>query len=74
MMVMCSGTLTTTMTVTMALSSMGLAAALDQNAVVLPLLLIPIDRVRVFGFATVAQEHPQSQMSFRQMPIMPCVT
>ena len=59
----CSGTSITTMTVTMALTSVELTAALGQLNVVLTPPLILVDTMKGdVGLATVVQQQPQSMM------------
>ena len=52
-------------TVTVAPAMVGPPAALGQQDVVLPPVLIPRDTRGVVGLATVQQQPPQSQMSFQ---------
>ena len=56
MIVVCPGAVVTTVTVMMALTHMGLAAALGQHGVVLPPLLILRDTIRDVGLTTVPQQ------------------
>ena len=59
--VMCSGALTTIMTVTMAAISKGCAAGLVQHDVALSPLLILRDTMRdVVGLATTPEKQPES--------------
>ena len=61
------------MTVTMVLTSVGLAAE-GSDDVDLLLQLIPRDIMRVsVGLTTMQHQHPQSKMPFQAMPIMPWV-
>ena len=60
--VVCSGTSSLLMTVTMAPSLMGLSMRLDQHNVVFPPPLTLRDSIGVVGLATVQQQQPQSQM------------
>ena len=65
MTVVCSGISTTTTTITIALTPMALATALDQNDVVLLPQLILTDRmIGIVGLTNMPCQQPQSQKAY----------
>ena len=69
--VVCSSSLTQTMTVTIAPTFMGLIAALDQHdEVLLALLTVTYTMSGVVGLTTVSQQHFNPKCLIRLMPVM----